>query len=141
MDAEFGDAVAHRIHVAEKASFKPLDASDHDATNRGVCQMVQPSGELGQCFDLEPMYMVIERLHIVKPDDAAGSAKLPPCQRRCSQSGYPKAVARDRQVMFRFVGWLPARRCFVGAHGPKGRRRTSPRGGNRGPDRGLTRRR
>jgi hypothetical protein len=33
MNAKLGDTVAHRLHVAEKTSFKPLDPSDHNATN------------------------------------------------------------------------------------------------------------
>jgi hypothetical protein len=46
MDAKLGDAVAHRLHVTEQTAFEPLDPGDHDATNRGVCQIVEPSGEL-----------------------------------------------------------------------------------------------
>jgi hypothetical protein len=53
MDAKLGDAVAHRLHVTEKTSFKPLDPRNHDAPNRGVCQLVEPSGELGECLDAE----------------------------------------------------------------------------------------
>ena len=66
MDAKLGDTVAHRFHVAKQTSFKPLDPSDHNATNRGVCQMVEPRGELRECFDTEHNRSVIERLHIVK---------------------------------------------------------------------------
>jgi hypothetical protein len=66
MDAKLGDTVAHRLNVAEKTSFKPLDPSDHNATNRGICQMVEPGGELRECFDAEHRANVIERLHIVK---------------------------------------------------------------------------
>jgi len=67
MDAKLGDTVAHRLHVAEKTSFKPLDPRDHNATNRGVCQMVEPRGELRECSDAEHGSTVFERLHIVKP--------------------------------------------------------------------------
>ena len=36
MDEKLGDTVSHRLNVAEKTSFKPLDPSDHNATNRTV---------------------------------------------------------------------------------------------------------
>jgi len=67
MDAKLGYTVAHRLHVAKKTSFKPLDPSDHNATNRGISQMVEPRGELWECFDAEHRGNVIDRLHIVKP--------------------------------------------------------------------------
>ena len=66
MDAKLGDAVAHRLHVAEQTSFKPLDPRDHNATNRGVSQVVKPSGELRERFDGEHGGNVIDRLHFVK---------------------------------------------------------------------------
>ena len=67
MDAKLGDTVAHRLNVAEKTSFKPLDPCDHNAANRGICQMVEPRGELRECFDAEHRGNVIVRLHFVKP--------------------------------------------------------------------------
>jgi hypothetical protein len=66
MDAKLGDTVAHRLNVAEKTSLKPLDPRNHNASNRGVCQMVEPRGELWECFDAEPGGNVVDRLHIVK---------------------------------------------------------------------------
>ena len=53
MNPELGDTVAHRLNVAEKTSFKPLDPRDHNATNRGIRQVVDPSAELWECFDAE----------------------------------------------------------------------------------------
>jgi hypothetical protein len=67
VDAKFGDTVAYRFNVAKKSSFKPLDPSDHNATNRRVCQMVEPKGELREWLDAEHKYTVIDRLHSVKP--------------------------------------------------------------------------
>lgn len=67
VDAEFGDTVAYRFHVAKKSSFKPLDPSNHNATNRRVFQMVEPRGELRKWLDDEHERNVIERLHLVKP--------------------------------------------------------------------------
>jgi hypothetical protein len=67
VDAKFGDTIAYRFHVAKKSSFKPLDPSDHNATNRRVCQIVEPRGELREWFDAEHDHSVIERLHSVKP--------------------------------------------------------------------------
>jgi hypothetical protein len=64
---KFGYTVAYRFHVAKKSSFKPLDPSDHNATNRRVCQMVEPRGELREWPDAEHGHSVIERLHSVKP--------------------------------------------------------------------------
>jgi hypothetical protein len=46
MDAKLGDAIAHRLHVAEQTAFKSLDPRNHNATNRGVCHVVEPRGEL-----------------------------------------------------------------------------------------------
>jgi hypothetical protein len=66
VDAKLGDAIAHRLNVAEKTSFKPLDPRDHDAPYRGVCQMVEPRGELRKCFDAEHRRSVIERLQSIK---------------------------------------------------------------------------
>lgn len=66
MDAKLGDAVAHRLRVAKQTSFKPLDPSDHNAANRGVCETVEPRGELRKRFDAEHGSNVIERLHSVK---------------------------------------------------------------------------
>ena len=67
VDAKFRDTVAYRFNVAKKSSFKPLDPSDHNATNRRVCQMVEPGGELREWLDAEHDRSVIERLHCVKP--------------------------------------------------------------------------
>ena len=67
VDAKFGDTVAYRFHVAKKSSFKPLDPSDHNATNRRVCQLVEPGGELREWLDAEHESSVIDRLHSVKP--------------------------------------------------------------------------
>jgi hypothetical protein len=33
VDAKLRDTFAHRFHVAEKSSFKPLDPSDHNAAD------------------------------------------------------------------------------------------------------------
>ena len=67
MDAKLGDTVGHRLYVAEKTSFKPLDPRDHNATNGGVCHMVEPSCELRKCLHAQHGVNVIERLHSVKP--------------------------------------------------------------------------
>ena len=67
VDAKFRDTVAYRFHVAKKSSFKPLDPSDHNATNRRVCQIVEPRGELREWLDAEHDRSVIARLHTVKP--------------------------------------------------------------------------
>lgn len=53
MDAKLGDAVAHRLRVAERTSFKPFDPSDHIAANRGACQTVEPRVALRKCFDVD----------------------------------------------------------------------------------------
>ena len=42
MDAKLRDTVAYWLNVAKQAAFKPLDPCDHNATDRGVCQMVEP---------------------------------------------------------------------------------------------------
>lgn len=67
VDTKFGDTVANRFHVAKKSSFKPLDPSDHNATNRRICQVVEPRSELREWLDAEHVPTVIERLHSVKP--------------------------------------------------------------------------
>jgi hypothetical protein len=67
VDAKFGDTVAYRFHVAEKSSFKPFDPSDHNATNRRVCQLVEPRGELREWLDAEHQCIGIDRLHPIKP--------------------------------------------------------------------------
>ena len=82
MDAKLGDTVAHRLHVTEKTSLKPLDPRDHNALNSSVCQVVEPRGEFRQCFDAEHGQNVVDRLHIVKP--------LP-----------PRPVSRKREVFSR----------------------------------------
>ena len=66
VDAKFGDTVSYRFHVAKKSSFKPLDPSDHNATNRHVGQLVEPRGELREWLDAYHYVIVIERLHFVK---------------------------------------------------------------------------
>lgn len=66
MDAKFGHAVAHRLNVSKKTSFEPLDSRDHNATYRRVRQIVEPSGELRECFDGEHRKTVIDRLQCVK---------------------------------------------------------------------------
>jgi hypothetical protein len=53
MDAKLRDAVAHWLYVAEQTSFKPLNPRNHNATNRGVCHVVEPRGELRERFDAE----------------------------------------------------------------------------------------
>ncbi len=87
MDAKLGHAVTHRLYVAEQTSVKPLDPSDHNATNRGVCQTVEPRGEPRECFDAEHGINVIERLHIVKTACRAGpqgmKGRFPRQPRRC----------------------------------------------------------
>jgi hypothetical protein len=67
VDTKFGDTVADRFHVAKKSSFKPLDPGDHNATNRRICQVVEPRSELREWLDAEHVPNVIERLHSVKP--------------------------------------------------------------------------
>lgn len=114
VDAKFGDAVAYRFHVAKKSSFKPLDPSDHNASNRRVCQMVEPSGELREWLDSEHAPSVFERLHPVKPTrsgcpqreprsivSARGRAFLAPHRLDGSARKWPsstahRAVAADR---------------------------------------------
>ena len=100
MDSQLGDTVAHRLHVAEKTSFKPLDPRDHNATSRGVCQLVEPRGELRERFDTEHASNVIERLHIVKP---AYLAALPDRRERQVRSsvftGARGFAAPNRPVM------------------------------------------
>lgn len=66
VDAKFGDTVSYRFHVAKKSSFKPLDPSDHNATNRYVGQVVEPRGELREWLDADHGRIVIDRLHFVK---------------------------------------------------------------------------
>jgi hypothetical protein len=66
-DAKLGDTVAHRLHFTQKTSLKPLDPSNHNASNRGVSQLAEPSGEFRECFDAERELNVFDRLHIVKP--------------------------------------------------------------------------
>jgi len=66
MDAKFGDTVSYRFDVAKKSSFKTLDPSGHNATNRRICQIVEPKGELREWFDAEHDRTVIDRLHSVK---------------------------------------------------------------------------
>jgi hypothetical protein len=66
VDAKLEDTFAQRFHVAKKSSFKPLDPSDHNATNRRVCQVIEPRRELRECLDAEHEFMVIDRLHHVK---------------------------------------------------------------------------
>lgn len=61
VDSELGHTVAHRFNVAEKTSFKSLDPGNHNTTNRGVCQMVKPRGELRECLDDEHGVTVIGR--------------------------------------------------------------------------------
>lgn len=51
VDAKLGDTVTYRVHVTKKASFKPLDPSDHNATNRRICQTVEPGGDFRQWLD------------------------------------------------------------------------------------------
>jgi len=90
MDSKLGDTVAHRLHVAEKTSFKPLDPRDHNATNRGVCKLVKPRGEFRERFDAEHVSSVIERLHIVKPES---------CPTRCERSNRPTAANRAEETL------------------------------------------
>ena len=89
------------LNVAEKTSFKPLDPSDHKATNRGGCQMVKPSGELRECFDTEHDITVIDRLHIVK--------SAWPDRRKRKISFRVSANARGRAASKRPVGGI---RCW-----------------------------
>jgi hypothetical protein len=57
MDAKRGDAVAHRLHVTEQTAFEPLDPSDHDATNRGVCQIVSQAVNSGSALTVSTAAM------------------------------------------------------------------------------------
>lgn len=68
VDAKLSDTFAHRFHVAEKPSFKPLDPSDHNAPDRRVRQMVEPGRELREGFDAEHRGIVIDRLQPVRLD-------------------------------------------------------------------------
>lgn len=66
VDAKLRDTFAHRFHVAEKPSFKPLDPSDHNAPDRRVRQMVEPGRELREGLDAEHQNIVIDRLQCRK---------------------------------------------------------------------------
>ena len=101
MDAKLGDAVAHRLHVAEQTSFKPFDPRDHNATNRGVCQMVEPRGELRERFDAEHGVNVIERLHSVKPAwlDSRERKLQFPCQCKHSRLRHPEPAGREHPLL------------------------------------------
>jgi hypothetical protein len=67
MNAKFEDPVAYRFDVAKQSSFKPLDPSDYNSSNRHVCQTVEPSGELREWLDDEHKQTVSDRLQFVKP--------------------------------------------------------------------------
>jgi hypothetical protein len=81
VNPHFGDSLAYRLDIPKKAALKTFDASNYYATHCGVCQSVEPGGELRKGLHPEHTSTVIERLHTVKidereqivPEHAAGS--------------------------------------------------------------------
>jgi hypothetical protein len=101
MDAKLGYAAAHWLNVAEKISLKPLDPRNHNASNRGVCQMGEPRGELRERFDAEQESIVIDRLHMIKPARCGPPKAKSQLPRRCRRERLRRSepVGRKHPLM------------------------------------------